>query len=223
LIAVVPPGKVRPVLDVSSPQGNSFNSKIDKFSTETFKMASSKKFSQALLDCGNNANMSKHDLVAAYKQVPCKVTDLRMQFFQWLGKYFVETRQVFGAKTRVCNYDNLGETLKLLAMLECNIPPNLVLRQVDDVPTVAPADTNICEDFSVAYRRTCEKLNVKLAKNCPLNDKAFEVQVRGKVLGVMFDSTDLICVRDVARTDVRLRSAVCRGCMPPLPCLAVGR
>jgi hypothetical protein len=191
LIAVVQPGKVRPVLDVSSPQGNSYNSNVDKFSTETVKMASAKKFSQVLLDCGKNAKMSKHDLVAAYKQMPCKVEDLRMQGFQWLGKYFVETRQVFGAKTSVCNYDNLGETLKLLAILECNIPPNLVLRQVDDVPSVAPADTFICENFSAVYRMICKKLNVKLAENCPLNDKAFEVQVRGKVLGVMFDSTDL--------------------------------
>jgi hypothetical protein len=191
LIAVVQPGKVRPVLDVSSPHGDSFNSNVDKFSTESVKMASAKKFSQILLDCGKEAKMSKHDLVAAYKQVPCRVTDLRLQGFQWLGKFFVETRQVFGAKTSVCNYDNLGETLKLLALLECNISPHLVLRQVDDVPSVAPAESTYCEEFSSAHRNICRKLKVKLAENCPLNDKAFEVQVRGKVLGVMFNSTDL--------------------------------
>jgi hypothetical protein len=102
-IAVVQPGKVRPVLDVSSPQGVSFNLNVDKFRTEKVQMASAKKFSQVLLDCGKNAKMSKHDLVAAYKQVPCKVSDLRLQGFQWLGKFFVETRQVFDAKTSVCN------------------------------------------------------------------------------------------------------------------------
>jgi hypothetical protein len=31
------------------------------------------------------------------------VKDLRLQGFSWLGKFFVETRQVFGAKTSVCN------------------------------------------------------------------------------------------------------------------------
>ncbi len=67
LLAVVQPDKVRPVLDVSSPSENSFNSNVDEFGTETIKMASAKKFSQKLLDCGNDAIMSKHDLVAAYK------------------------------------------------------------------------------------------------------------------------------------------------------------
>jgi len=62
---------------------------------------------------------------------------------------------------------------------------------VDDVPSVAPEDSGLCEQFSEVYRALCKRLNVKLAENCPLNDKAFEVQVRGKVLGVMFDATDL--------------------------------
>jgi hypothetical protein len=65
LIAVVQPGKVRPVLDVSSPNGESFNSTVDEYETETVKMATAKKFGQNLLDCGENASMSKHDLVAA--------------------------------------------------------------------------------------------------------------------------------------------------------------
>ncbi|MFO0003353.1 MAG: hypothetical protein ACK559_19710, partial [bacterium] len=32
---------------------------------------------------------------------------------------------------------------------------------------------------------------MKLAENCPLNEKAFENQKTGKVLGILFDSTDL--------------------------------
>ncbi len=191
LIAVVQPGKVRPVLDVSSPNGESFNSSVCGFETETVKMASARQFSQLILDCGHGAIMSKHDLVAAYKQVPCRVADLRLQGFSWLGKYFVETRQVFGARTSVCNYDIVGETLKLLALLESGIPPAFVLRQVDDVPAVAPAGSGICERFSKTYKKVCNDLNVKLAPDCPLMDKAFTCQTRGKVLGVKFDTTDL--------------------------------
>jgi len=97
LIAVVQPGKLRPVLDVSSPSGESFNSSVCGFETETVKMASARQFSQLILDCGHGAIMSKHNLVAAYKQVPCRVADLWLQGFSWLGKYFVERRQVFGA------------------------------------------------------------------------------------------------------------------------------
>ncbi len=85
-IAVVQPGKVRPVLDVSSPSGESFNSSVCEHETETVKLASARQFSQLVLDCGHGAVMSKHDLVAAYKQVPCRVSDLCLQGFSWLGK-----------------------------------------------------------------------------------------------------------------------------------------
>jgi hypothetical protein len=76
LLAVVQPDKVRPVLNVSSPHKVSFNSSVDPLETESIKMASAKKYGQLLLDCGQNATMSKHDLVAAYKQIPCKIDDL---------------------------------------------------------------------------------------------------------------------------------------------------
>jgi len=154
-------------------------------------MTSAKQFGQNLLACGKCATMSKHDLVAAYKQVPCTVKDFRLQGFMWLGRYFVETRQVFGAKTSVCNFGIVGETLKLLALCESVIPPYLVLRQVDDVPLCAPNGSGLCEDFSATYKNLCADLNVKLAPDCPLSDKAFTNQVRGKVLGVIFDSTDM--------------------------------
>jgi hypothetical protein len=153
-------------------------------------MASAKSFAQNVVGCGENAVMSKHDLVAAYKQIPCRIEDLRLQGFMWLGRFFVETRQVFGAKTSVCNYDILGATLKLIAELDCAIPAHLALRQVDDVPVISPAGSSLTEEFSEKYKKLAEELNVKLAPDCPLNEKAFTNQVRGKVLGVFFDTTD---------------------------------
>ena len=190
LLAVVQPDKVRPVLDVSSPKGSSFNDNVDGNETEKVYMASAKSFAQNVVECGRNAVMSKHDLVAAYKQIPCKIEDLRLQGFMWLGKYFVETRQVFGAKTSVCNYDILGATLKLIAQIDCNIPAHLVMRQVDDVPVISPADSGFTHEFSMRYKAVAQELNVKLAPDCSMNDKAFTCQVRGKVLGVIFDTTD---------------------------------
>ncbi len=44
LLAVVQPGKVRPVLDVSSSKEDSFNSMVDDYETKTVKIASTKKF-----------------------------------------------------------------------------------------------------------------------------------------------------------------------------------
>jgi len=191
IIAVVQPGKVRPVLNVSAPDGSSFNSNVNEQETEKVTMASAMQFAQNLLDCGPNSVMSKLDLTAAYKQVPARVQDLRLQGFRWLGKYFVETRQIFGAKTSVSNYDVVGETLKLLALCESTCPAHLVLRQVDDVPIVSPKSTGWCENFTERYLELCKYLNVELAPPCPMNDKAFINATRGKVLGIMFDANDL--------------------------------
>jgi hypothetical protein len=97
---------------------------------------------------------------------------------------------VFGAKTSVCNYDILGAPLKLLAQLDCSIPARLAMMQVDDVPVISPAGSGLTEEFSEKYKGIAEELNVQLAPDCPLNEKAFTNQVRGKVLGVFFDTTD---------------------------------
>jgi hypothetical protein len=94
----------------------------------------------------------------------------------------LETRQVFGAKTSVCNFDILGETLKLLAVKDSQIPSHLVLRQVDDVLVVTPKDSSLTEVFATTYKDIADKLNVKMAPDCSLNIKAFTCQVRGKVL-----------------------------------------
>jgi hypothetical protein len=211
LLAVVQPDKVRPVLNVSMPKGSSYNSNIDEHMLEKVKMSSAQQFGYALLKCGKNATMSKFDLVAAYKQVPCKIEDIRLQGFMWCGKFFAETRLVFGASNSVCNYDIVGETLKVLALAESEIPSELVLRQVDDVPVVAPAGSGWCENFSERYKDLCESVNVELAENCPKNEKAFENQKRGKVLGILFDSTDLswaIPVSKVVKTLTSIRSVL---------------
>ncbi len=191
LLAVVQPTKVRPVLNVSMPKNLSFNSNIKKEELEKVKMSSASEFCSALLKCGEGAIMSKFDLVVAYKQVPCKIEDLRLQGFMWLGKYFCETRQIFGAGTSLCNYDILGETLKTIALVQCSIPHNLVMRQVDDVPVVSPKGSGWCEEFSTVYKKMCSDVNVELAECCPLADKAFENVTKGKVLGVVFDSKNL--------------------------------
>jgi hypothetical protein len=62
------------------------------------------------------------------------------------------------------------------------------MRQVDDVPIVAPKNSGWCEDYSRKYKETCHELNIELAPNCPAADKAFENVTKGKVLGILFNS-----------------------------------
>ena len=191
LLAVSQPGKVRVVVNVSLPEGKSFNSNMDINKIEKVSMTSAKEFGDVMLKAGKNAIFSKSDLVAAYKQVPCEIDDLRYQGFAWLGKYFVETRQIFGATTSVSNFDRVGETLQKIAELKSGTPSEFVLRQLDDLIVIGPEKSGICEKFTKCYKDLCAYCGVEIAEDCPKSEKAFSNQKRGKVLGILFDSTDL--------------------------------
>ncbi len=131
--------KVRVCLNVSLPTGKSFNDNIDVQSLERVKMTSARCFSFAILRAGKDATMLKFDKADAYKNVPCRISDLDRQGFCWAGRYFVETRQIFGSKASVQNYDIIGNTVKTIVHTSCRIPKDLALRQLDDIPVVTPA------------------------------------------------------------------------------------
>jgi hypothetical protein len=191
LLAVEQDTKVRPCLNVSLPKDCSFNDNVDEFLVEKVYMTSARSFGHAVLDCGIGAKMSKFDMCDAYKLMPAKPSDYRLQGLSWLNKFFVETQQIFGAETAVCNFDALGHTLQTVAVSMANIPSQLVFRQLDDLPFVAPASTNWCEELSEIYTTICSEVNVTLAKECPKLDKAFVNSTKGKVLGIWFDTETL--------------------------------
>ena len=191
LKVVVKNGKSRPILNVSHPIGRSFNDNVRESFMEKVEMSSPRLFSYSLLKAGRGATISKFDMKSAYKNVPCKVSDLRLQGFEWGGRYFTETAQVFGARTAVANYDTLGKSILSLVCSVSDIPRSLVHRQLDDVPVVAPASSNWCETFSQEYKEVCEKVGIVLAPECPTKEKAFTNSKSGTVLGIEFDTQTL--------------------------------
>jgi len=191
LMAVNQGSKVRPILNISLPENCSFNDNVDEFELEKVKMCSAKSFSHAILAAGKGAKMYKTDVRDAYKLVPAKIEDLRLQGFAFLEKYFCETRMAFGGKPSVSNYDIVGNTIFTLAKVECDIPSILVDRCVDDVPVVSPANKNWAEQFTYKYKQICSDLGIELAENCPKFEKAFENTTYGKVLGKFFDTEKL--------------------------------
>jgi hypothetical protein len=154
-------------------------------------MTSAKAFGYSICEAGEGAIMSKFDIVAAYKQMPAKLEDYRLQGFRWLNRFFIETKQIFGAITSVANFDQLGRTVLYLTLSKCKIPRKLVHRQLDDVPVVAPAGSGMCEEFSTKYREICEEINIPLAPDCPNRDKAFTNETSGKVLAIEFNTVNL--------------------------------
>ena len=70
-------------------------------------------------------------------------------------------------------------------------PQSAVYRQLDDVPVVAPGGTGRAERFSREYTAVCRDLNIPMAEECSLREKAFGPGTSGTVLGVKFDSTTM--------------------------------
>jgi len=180
--------KVRPILNISVPENSSFNDNVDVFELEKVTMCTARSFSYAVLAAGKGAKMYKSDVCDAYKIVPAKIEDLRLQGFGFLGAFFCENRMAFGGKPSVSNYDIVGNTLFTLAKVDSTIPTRLVDRCVDDVPVVSPESKNWGQEFTTNYKNLCKELNVELATNCPKFEKAFENATEGKVLGKVFNT-----------------------------------
>ena len=176
---------------MSGPEGASFNDNVEERKMERLHMGTAKEFSYLLRDAGHNAKFSKFDIQDAYKLIPARKEDYRLQGFKWLGKFFVETRLSFGGKPSPLGFDRLGKTKDLLACINSGTPRYLVPRALDDTPCVAREGSGIVEGFTREMKDLCQEINIPLAENCPNAEKAFELVQRGVVLGVGFDSRDM--------------------------------
>jgi hypothetical protein len=184
--------KVRPILNMSSPKNQSFNSNVDKTAVPKTHQSSAKKFSQTLLAVGKGAIISKMDMRDAFKLVPARIADLRLQGFRWLNNYFVDTQQIFGSTPSVSNFDRVAQTVLDIVQSRTSIPDSNVHRTLDDVVCVAQPSTGWCQEFSSVYKSVCGELDIPLAEDCPKLEKAFTNESRGIVLGVMFDANTLM-------------------------------
>jgi hypothetical protein len=191
MIAVEQKDKIRIIMDLSSPKGQSFNDDIRELALEKVSMSTARLFGYSVIDCGPGSRMWKWDLQDAYKNIPVPIYQVKYQGFSWLGKFFVETQKVFGDKSAVAAFDRLGHTCVDFSCLVSGIPETLIHRTLDDTPLVTPADSDLGPRFSAAYKSVCESINAQLAPPCPRNEKTFEDSKRGAVLGIIFDTDTL--------------------------------
>jgi hypothetical protein len=191
MLAIEQPGKIRAVMDLSSPQGESFNDAFHEDALEYVHMATAKSFSYSVVDCWKNCVMWKWDMVDAYKNIPTALPDLRLQGFSWLGCYFVERQQVFGSSYSVSAYDRRGNTIAVLASHLSGFPINRIHRTLDDLPIVDKENSQQGRLFCAIYTALCDRLGVSLAPACPRQEKAFETSTEGTVLGIRFHTSTL--------------------------------
>jgi hypothetical protein len=148
MMAVAQKNKIRIIMNFSAPEGESYNDAIDELALEKVSMSSARLFGYLIMDCGTGAKMWKFDMVDAYKTIPSAQSDLRLQSFSWLGKYFIELKKVFGSKEAVSAFDRLNNTLVSIAAVSSGLPPQFIHRTLDDVPIVTPPGSTAGHNFA---------------------------------------------------------------------------
>jgi hypothetical protein len=183
--------KVRPILNLSSPKGTSFNDAIDKVPLLKLTMSAPSIFGQLLLALGKGAKFAKIDLTNAYKLIPVNPSDWKYFGFRWLGMHFYESNTAFGNCTAPAEFDPLPETINTICKTIVNMPAAWVLRQLDDSIFGAPAHTSYAEQYYNTFRTVCNNLNIPLAESSPDHVKAFPPSTYGTILGIEFNSINL--------------------------------
>jgi hypothetical protein len=162
LMAVVQKTKVRPILNLSSPLGNSFNDAVVPVSVDKLKMCSAKMFAETLIKAGKGAIIAKPDIRDAYKLIPNPVPQWRLYGFSWLGKMFFDSTTVFGSAAAPASFDPLPETTVNITCTKTGTPRRWVRRQLDDVPIVSPKGSKFTEVFYETYKKVCQEVGIPL-------------------------------------------------------------
>ena len=137
MVKLKPNGKARLILNLSALKGSSVNEGIDNKDYPA-KMTSTMKFVRVLNKCGKNCKFVKLDWSAAYKQVKVSEEDRSLQYFEWLGRYFLELSLIFGCSSSVGIYDRFSKFVLFIALQLAGMPASLVVQQIDDVVACGP-------------------------------------------------------------------------------------
>jgi hypothetical protein len=208
LMAIEKNGAVRPIIHMTKPKGFSFNDNLDVIKMEKVHMNVARDFGYLLRESGKGTIMSKYDLKDAFKLIPAKPRDWKLQGFFWAGRYFFESNMIFGASPSVSNFDRLANTLVEVAAAHSGMPRKYILRTLDDIPVVAPVGKDYTIRFGKALRDICSRVGVKLADNCPAHMKAFEHVHQGVVLGIGFNAEEMTWFLPEEKADRFLRRII---------------
>ncbi len=182
-----PNGSARVIMNFSAPKGRSVNEGIDKKEFPA-TMSSTGKWIAILEKAGRGAWMAKCDWSEAYKHLAVRPEDIRLQYFQWLGKYFAEICLVFGAVSSAGLYDRLAKVVLVVVIALAGFSAEMVCQYLDDTCAAAPAGRKAeLEKFYQTYSTVARRVGVLLADTAD-PDKAFAPCTKGVVLGVEYDT-----------------------------------
>ena len=182
--------KVRPIINLSWPPGESFNDKVPDNFLRKVKMCTAPYISDLIWKCAGNAILYKYDHVSAYKCVPAKIEELKYQAFRFLDKTFIELRQIFGSKAAVSHYDDLHLIMVILTLksMQSYLNPKFLARILDDLVHVGTSKS-VLKEFHNKYTEIASRIGVGLAPST--GAKAYVEVDSGIALGILFNSKEL--------------------------------
>ena len=125
----------------------------------------------------------------AYKHVRVCDDDLKLQFIQYAGRYFLELKLTFGSKSSPGLYELPSNLILRLALIEAAMPRTLVAKHLDDVLGVGrPELGDPVHAFFKAYVALAEEVGVRLPPVDVDKTKIQSPQTTVVALGMEFDT-----------------------------------
>ena len=205
-----PNGSCRIILNLSAPKKRSVNDGIKK-SEFPAKMSSTTAWLRVLKKAGRNSYIVKVDWSDAYKHIPVHQEDLDLQWFQWLGKAFVELCLIFGSVSSPGIFDELAKLILFIVLSKSGFPKDMVIQHLDDIcAAMSGAQVERLQKFDDIFFEVAQELGLELAPRTD-PEKSFGPSQKGTVLGVEYDTVNWtwgIPSDKLARLQISLRKAI---------------
>ena len=181
-----PNGSVRIILNLSAPARISVKDGIDSDEFPAV-MSSTLKWLAVLEKAGRGCWISKIDFSDAYKQIAVRLEDRPLQYFSWLGKYFVELCLIFGSASSVGIFDRAAKTIVDIVAKKAKFPRDMICQHLDDISAAAPRSSSALQELDTMFAVVAGSVGVRLAlRDDP--DKSFGPCHKGTVFGVEYDT-----------------------------------
>ena len=176
-------------MNLSAPKDNAFNEFVNPDKMQKVVMSSPVAVGRKIIRLGRGCYVSKIDHTSAYKLIGVKFEHLFLHGFIWQGKIYIETSQIFGAKSSVPNYDRFHFCFAEIVKYHGAEYVVLYERQLDDFIIMGKTYDD-CKAVTDIYLHFAEQINLPLA-SFEKKDKAFLNQQEGVILGIFFDTKNL--------------------------------
>ena len=179
-----PDGSVRLLLDMSQPAGIAVNDGISREEFTVQYTSVDEAVRLIFANGGQGALVAKADVRHAFRLVPVSQGQWHLQGFYWNGRFYFDTRLVFGSRSSPRLFNDFADCLEWIFSNHSGSTD--IRHYLDDYFTVGPRGSDAC---SRAYNSIVEvsgRLGVPLSPN-----KCVPPSTCLELLGIMLDTENM--------------------------------